>query len=146
MSIVRWSDTDVTIQKSITFLMLLLFSHWVVWLFCNPIDCSMLVFSDHGISQERRLEWLLFSSPGDLPDLGIEPVFPGWQMDSLPLSHQGSPRKRNNKRDISLITATKSILYLDVNRKCGRFLWERYLKIYISKTLFHISQWENSTL
>ena len=31
-----------------------------------------------------------FSSPGDLPDPGIEPDSPAWQADSLPLSHQGS--------------------------------------------------------
>ena len=34
--------------------------------------------------------WLPFLSPGDLPDPGIEPVSPAWQVDSLPLSHQGS--------------------------------------------------------
>ena len=43
----------------------------------------------------RQEHWsgLPFSSPGDLPDPGIEPVFPAWQADSLPLSHQGSPFK-----------------------------------------------------
>ena len=30
---------------------------------------------------------LPFPSPGDLPDLGIEPVSPAWQADSLPPSH-----------------------------------------------------------
>ena len=41
----------------------------------------------------RQEYWsgLLFSSPGDLPDPGIECVFPVWQADSLPLSHPGSP-------------------------------------------------------
>ena len=34
---------------------------------------------------------LLFSSPGDLLNSGIEPVSPAWQADSLPLSHLGSP-------------------------------------------------------
>ena len=32
-----------------------------------------------------------FSSPGDLPDPGIEPLPPVWQADSLPLRHLGSP-------------------------------------------------------
>jgi len=37
--------------------------------------------------QEYRSE-LSFPSPGgDLPDPGIEPVPPAWQVDSLPLSH-----------------------------------------------------------
>ena len=36
-----------------------------------------------------RQEWneLPFPSPGDLPDLRLEPVFPPLQVDSLPLSH-----------------------------------------------------------
>ena len=34
---------------------------------------------------------LPFPSPGDLPDPGIEPASPALQVDSLPLSHQGSP-------------------------------------------------------
>ena len=32
-----------------------------------------------------------FPPPGDLPDPGIEPVSPAWQVDSLPLSHRGGP-------------------------------------------------------
>ena len=44
-------------------------------------------FSDHGLSMERILEWVAISSPGDLPDPGIEPVcLLHWQADSLPLS------------------------------------------------------------
>ena len=31
--------------------------------------------------------------PGDLPDLGIKPASPALQVDSLPLSHWGSPRR-----------------------------------------------------
>ena len=33
-----------------------------------------------------------FPSPRDLPDPGIEPGCPALQVDSLLLSHQGSPR------------------------------------------------------
>ena len=33
---------------------------------------------------------LPFPSPGHLPDLGIKPASPALQVDSLPLSHQGS--------------------------------------------------------
>ena len=40
----------------------------------------------------RRENWsgLPFSSSGDLPDPGIEPGSPTLQVESLPLSHQGS--------------------------------------------------------
>ena len=33
-----------------------------VWHFCNPIDCSLTVFSAHEISQVRILVWVAISS------------------------------------------------------------------------------------
>ena len=39
-----------------------------------PYEHSPPVSSVHGISQTRILEWEPFSSPGDLPDPGIEPL------------------------------------------------------------------------
>ena len=41
-------------------------------------------------SQEYWSE-LLFTSPGDLSEPGIERTFPALQVDSLPLSHLGIP-------------------------------------------------------
>ena len=61
---------------------------------CNPIS-SPPGFSVHVILQARILEWLPFPSPEDLPNPGIEPKplkAPAMQVDSLPLSHQGSPK------------------------------------------------------
>ena len=43
------------------------------------------------ISQAKKTSGLPFPSPGDLPDPGIESSLLYWQLDSLPLSHQGSP-------------------------------------------------------
>ena len=63
-----------------------------VQLFCDPMDCSLPGSSVHGISQARILKWVATSSPGDLPNPGIEPESPSWQVASLPLTHQGSPR------------------------------------------------------
>ena len=57
---------------------------------CDPMDCSPPGSSVHGILQARILG-LPFPSPGDLPDPGIEPASPALQVDSLLLSHQGSP-------------------------------------------------------
>ena len=34
---------------------------------------------------------LPFPSPEDLPNPEIKPMSPGWQADSLPLNHRGSP-------------------------------------------------------
>ena len=41
---------------------------------CDPMDCSPPGPSVHGILQARILEWIAFPPPGDLPDLGIEPM------------------------------------------------------------------------
>jgi len=57
------------------------------------------------------------SSPGEFPDLGIKPASPAWQVDSLPLTHQGS--------SISQLLAIK---YLNVGRQIPV---SEFLKIYI---------------
>ena len=44
-----------------------------------------------GFSRQEYWNGLPFPAPGDLPDLGIKPMSPAWQVDSLPLSHLGSP-------------------------------------------------------
>ena len=52
---------------------------WVVIqpcpILCDPKDCSP-PGSVHGVFQARILEWLPFSSPGDLLDLRMEPSSP----------------------------------------------------------------------
>ena len=40
---------------------------------CNPIDYSQPGTSVHGILQQEYWSGLPFSSPGDLPNQGIEP-------------------------------------------------------------------------
>ena len=58
---------------------------------CDPMDCSLPGFSVHGIFQARVLEWGAISSPGDLPDPGIEPRSPALQADALPSEPPGKP-------------------------------------------------------
>ena len=58
---------------------------------CDPMDYTV-----HGILQARILEWVAFSSPGDLPNPGIEPRSPTLQLDSLPAEPQG---KRYNQSE-----------------------------------------------
>ena len=42
---------------------------------CDPRDCSrQVLLSVHEILQARILEWVAIPSPGDLPNLGMEPV------------------------------------------------------------------------
>ena len=40
----------------------------------DPMDSSLPGSSVHGILQARILEWVTTSTPGDLPNPGIEPV------------------------------------------------------------------------
>ena len=56
---------------------------------CNPPDSSV-----HGISQARILEWVAvsFSRESSHPQVSNSHLF-YWQVDSLPLSHLGSPEK-----------------------------------------------------
>ena len=61
---------------------------------CDPRDCNPPGSSVHGTSQVRILEWVTFPPRGDLPDPKIQPASPtspALQVNSLPLSHQGSP-------------------------------------------------------
>ena len=57
---------------------------------CDPMDNSPPGSSVHGILEARILEWVAISFSSDLPDPGMEPTSPAWQVDSLPLSHHGS--------------------------------------------------------
>ena len=41
---------------------------------CDAMDCSLPDSSDYGIFQVRILEWVAMPSPGDLPDIGMEPA------------------------------------------------------------------------
>ena len=52
---------------------------------CDSMDCIV-----HGILQAKILE--SFTSPGDLPNPGIEPRSPTLQADSLPGKPQGQPK------------------------------------------------------
>ena len=63
-----------------------------VLLFSDPMDCSPLGSSVHGIFQARILDWVVISSPGNLPHPGIKPtslVSPALQTGSLPMAPPG---------------------------------------------------------
>ena len=56
---------------------------------CDPMDCSLPGSSVRGILQARVLEWAAASSPGDLPNQGIEPRSPALWADALPSETPG---------------------------------------------------------
>ena len=63
-----------------------------VWFFFNPMDCSLPGFSVHGISQARMLEWVVIPFfRGSFQARDQTCISSHWQVDSLPLSHLGSP-------------------------------------------------------
>ena len=55
---------------------------------CSPCQAPMSM----GFPRQEYWSGLPFPPLGDLPDPGIEPASPALQVDSLLLSHQGSPR------------------------------------------------------
>ena len=58
---------------------------------CDPVDCSLLGSSIHGILQTRTLEWVSKPSSKDLPDPGLEPASPALQADSFIAEPRGKP-------------------------------------------------------
>ena len=65
-------------------------------------DCDPKDYTVHGILQARILEWVTILSPGDLPNLGIEPESPALQADSLPAELPGKPQMHMRLADISI--------------------------------------------
>ena len=58
---------------------------------CDPLDYSPPGSSVQEIFQARILKWLPFPFPEDLPNPGIKSASPALQVDSLLMSHWGSP-------------------------------------------------------
>ena len=54
----------------------MLFWKTVVWLFCDPMDCSPPAPLSMGFPRQEYGSGLPFPSPGDLPDPGSKPMSP----------------------------------------------------------------------
>ena len=63
-----------------------------ILLFATPWTVAHQAPLSMGFSRQESWSGLPCPPPGDLPDPGIEPESPALQVDSLPLSHQGSPK------------------------------------------------------
>ena len=57
---------------------------------CDPMDCSLPGPLSMGFSRQEYWNGLPFPSPGDPPNLGIEPVSPAFGQTLYHLNHQGS--------------------------------------------------------
>ena len=83
---------------------------------CDPIDCSQPGSSISGISQTRILEWVaIYFSRGSYQSRDLNPHLLNWQVDSLPLSHWGSPRG-----DIRIMKKSYENLSTGINTKYVR--------------------------
>ena len=58
---------------------------------CDPLAVAYQAPPPTGLSRQEYWSGLPFPSPGDLPDLGIEPKSPALQADSLPTELWGKP-------------------------------------------------------
>ena len=58
---------------------------------CNPVDCSPPGSCPWDFPEENSGVSCHFLLQGNLSRLGIEPVSPAWKVESLPVSHLGSP-------------------------------------------------------
>ena len=68
--------------------------------YCRPLRSSV-----HRIFQARTVELVAISSPGDIPDPGIDPVSlesPALAAGSLPVAQPGQPGNRDSKYDRAL--------------------------------------------
>ena len=62
-----------------------------VWLFVTPWTLTYQAPLSMGFLRQEYWSGLLFPSPGDLPNPGIEPWSPALQADALPSEPQGKP-------------------------------------------------------
>ena len=76
-----------------------------VWLFATLWTVAYQVPPPMGFSRQEYWSGLPFPSPGNLPNLGIEPRLPHWSQTLQPLSHQGSP----SGKPLSIISACPNL-------------------------------------
>ena len=85
------------------------FSH--VRLFATPWTVVHQAPLSMGFSRQEHWSGLPCPPPGDLPDPGTEPASPVFQVDSLLLSHQGSPISSANNMYF-LLSSSDWLMYL----------------------------------
>ena len=64
--------------------------------FVTPWTVARQASLSMGFPRQEYWSVLPFPSPGDLPDPGIKPASPAWQVDSLQPEPQGKPHELNN--------------------------------------------------
>ena len=87
---------------------------------CDTMDCSPPGFSVHGILQAKILDWVAMPSSRGSSDPWIEPMSPALQVDSLLLSHGGSPSVSSTKLTLipHILTPSPHANFPDYLKKC----------------------------
>ena len=62
-----------------------------VWLFATPWTIAHLALLSMGFPRQEYWSGLPSPSPGDIPNLRVEPTSPALQADSSASNHQGTP-------------------------------------------------------
>jgi len=81
------------------------------------MDCSPPTTLSIGFRRQEYWIGFPFPSPRDLPEPGIEPVSLALQADSLPLSHQESPRGSLWVLQYTYVTSSSGIGILLLKKK-----------------------------
>ena len=80
-----------------------------VRLFATPWTVAHQAPPSTGFSRQEYRSRLPFPPPGELPNLGIKPVSPALQADSLPLIHLESLKACSSEMGMVVVVGTKII-------------------------------------
>ena len=86
-------------------------AHSVVLTLCDPMDCSPPGPSVHGIFQAKIWSGLPRPPPRDLSTQESNQLLLHWHVDSLPLSHLGSPQEQQISLKLSVPDTPRKTLY-----------------------------------
>ena len=84
-----------------------------VRLFATPWTVAYQAPQSMGFSRQEYWSGLPFPSPGDLPNLGIEPGSPALRADALPSELPGKPKGKERVGQIERV-ALKHIIYTTI--------------------------------
>ena len=92
-----------------------------VWLFATPWAIADQAPPSMEFSSQEYCSGLPFPSPGDLPDLGIEPWSPALQADALLSEPPGKPRQYIKKQKHHFADKVKAMVFPVVKYGCEKW-------------------------